>query len=195
MMTPKSYKKQLLQELYAQFPHCSSFPVESTGATKVVYGEGNPDAALLLVGEAPGKQEDELGRPFVGRSGQLLTKALEQCGGLERNDIYITNVVKCRPPNNRTPTTQEAAIFKKLLLIPEINIIRPKVILTLGSVAMEAILENGSKITKIRGTQQHKNGFIVVPTYHPAYILRNPDELKNFCQDIKLAVSLSTKHD
>jgi uracil-DNA glycosylase family 4 len=192
MMTPKLYKKNLLHELYAQFPHCSSFPTESTGATRVVYGEGNPDASLLLVGEAPGRQEDELGRPFVGRSGQLLTKILEE-DGMPRSDVYITNVVKCRPPNNRTPTPQEAAVFKKLLLVPEINIIRPKVILTLGSVALEAILENGAKITKIRGTQQHKNGYIVVPTYHPAYILRNPDELKNFCQDVKLAISLAIK--
>lgn len=188
-MNPKIYKQNLLTELYAHYPTCESFPIETSGATRVVFGEGNPDAALLIIGEAPGKQEDELGRPFVGRSGQLLTRTVESCG-LKRSDVFITNVVKCRPPNNRTPTPQETALYKKLILIPEINIIRPKVILTLGAVALEAMLENGAKISKVRGTIQKKNDLIVVPTYHPAYILRNPAEFKNFSQDIKFAISL-----
>ena len=191
-MDPKIYKQHLLKQLYHSFPHCSNFDVETSGATQVVYGEGNPNAPLMIIGEAPGKQEDELGRPFVGRSGQLLTRTLEQAG-IKRSDVFITNVAKCRPPNNRTPTPQEVALYKKLILIPEIHIIRPKVILTLGSVALEAVLEKGVKITQVRGTLQHRNDLIVIPTYHPAYILRNPNELQNFSNDIKFAISVVKK--
>lgn len=188
-MNKQQYKQQLLNDLYAPFSQCSNFPTETIGATRVVFGEGNPDAQLMFIGEAPGKQEDELGRPFVGRSGMLLNKVLEG-SGLKRNDVFITNVVKCRPPNNRTPTPQEVALYKHLLLTKEINIIQPKVIVTLGAVALEAVLENGAKITKIRGTKQAKNGFTVVPTYHPAYLLRNPGELNKFIEDIQFSISL-----
>ncbi len=188
-MNTKNQKQQLLKELYAPFTECSNFPLETTGATRVVFGEGNPNAQLMIIGEAPGKQEDEQGRPFVGRSGKLLTKVLENLG-LKREEVFITNVAKCRPPNNRTPTTQEVALYKTLILMQEINIIKPKVIITLGAVALEAILENGAKIGKIRGTIQHKNGLTIVPTYHPAYILRNPAKLINFSHDIQLSISL-----
>lgn len=192
-MNTRAYKQQLLTELYHNFPHCNSFPVPSQGATQVVYGQGNPDAALMIIGEAPGKQEDEQGKPFVGRSGQLLTHLLHKAG-LERADVFITNVVKCRPPNNRTPTPQEVAVFKKLVLVPEIHIIRPQVILTVGAIALEAILEQPAKITKMRGTTHTCYQAITIPTFHPAYILRNPQALPDFYRDIQLAVSLIEKN-
>jgi len=188
-MSQKTSKEQLLKKLYKQFSHCSDFPLETTGATRVVFGEGNPDAKLMIIGEAPGKQEDELGKPFVGRSGKLLTSILEQAG-LTRYEIFITNVVKCRPPNNRKPKPHEVALYKKLILLQEIAIINPRVIVTLGATALEALLENGTKISKARGIVQHQNGLLIVPTYHPAYILRNPTKLNDFAQDIKFSKSL-----
>ena len=166
-------KNLLLKKLYSHYPLCSSFPVEFQGATKVVYGEGNPNANIMIIGEAPGKKEDELGRPYVGRSGELLNRTLESVN-INRNDVFITNVVKCRPPNNRTPLPLEIAIYKKLLLLPEIEIINPKIIIATGSVAMRALLDIEKGITKARGIAYHIEGRYIVPTYHPAYILRNP---------------------
>jgi uracil-DNA glycosylase len=182
-------KEELLHTLYQQFPSCLSLPIESQGATKIVYGEGDPNSPIMFIGEAPGKKEDELGRPFVGRSGELLTKALQDLG-VKRTDVFITNVVKCRPPNNRTPTPLEVAVYKKLLLLPEINIISPKLIVTLGSIALKALLDTPLGITKIRGKLQIQNDLAVLPTYHPAYILRNPHELQNFRKDIAFAFAI-----
>jgi uracil-DNA glycosylase family 4 len=187
-------KKKLLDALYEQFPSCKSLPIDSQGATNIVYGEGDPNAEIMLIGEAPGQKEDELGRPFVGRSGQLLTKTLQEAG-LSRNDVFITNVVKCRPPNNRTPTALEVAVYKKFLLLPEIKIIQPKLIITLGSIALKALLDDITlSITKARGKLYKRNDILIMPTYHPAYILRNPEELKTFKHDIEFAVSYLFKH-
>lgn len=180
---------ELLCELYSKFPDCQSLPIDALGATQIVYGEGNPNAQLMIVGEAPGQKEDEVGKPFVGRSGELLTKTLLSLG-IERKDIFITNVVKCRPPNNRTPTPEEIVLYKKYFLIPEIRIIRPKIILTVGNVAFKALLADAATtITKSRGLLFKRDAITIIPTYHPAYILRNPAAFNDFKKDLALAVS------
>lgn len=189
-MTHEYTKQELLKALYSQHSALSTLPIETSGATKIVYGEGDPNAPLMIVGEAPGQKEDELGRPFVGRSGMLLTQTLQKAG-LARNAVFITNVVKCRPPNNRTPTPLEIAVFKKLFLLPEIKIIAPRLILAVGSIATKALFDDPNiSIGKVRGRVTVKNGISILPTYHPAYILRNPAELKTFEKDIQLAISL-----
>ncbi|MFC1841905.1 uracil-DNA glycosylase [Candidatus Dependentiae bacterium] len=190
-MDTKKYKQELLNDLYEPYKNCTMCPLGILGRQNVVFGEGNPDATLMFVGEGPGQKEDQLCRPFVGRSGQLLTKVLEAVG-LSREDVFITNVVKCRPPNNRKPLPNESEICTNLLLFKQIKIIRPKVICTLGSAATQVFLGKDIKITKMRGKMFDKNGFLMIPTYHPAYILRNNRELENFADDIKLAKKHST---
>ncbi len=141
----------------------------------IVFGVGNPDAQIMFIGEAPGHDEDEQGVPFVGRSGKLLTKLLEE-SGLSRDEVYITNVVKCRPHENRAPTVKELNICKNAHLLDEIKIINPKVICTLGSTATKALLGAKSRIAKERGNVHQWEGFVIIPTYHPAYVLRNPSK-------------------
>jgi len=184
------FKINLLKELYAQYPTPQSFGLECPAATQVVYGEGNTNAAIMIVGEAPGEQEDLQARPFVGRSGQLLTKTMGQLG-IPRSELFITNVVKCRPPNNRTPTPEEIEIHKNALLLKEIKIIRPKVIIPVGAVAIAALLPGNSKISKVRGIPHQAHDSLILATYHPAYILRNPPAFTDFCNDLKKAISLS----
>jgi len=189
-MDIKKYKQALLEELYAPYKKCLMCPLGSLGRKNIVFGEGNPNAKLIFIGEGPGQKEDELCRPFVGRSGQLLTKVLEAID-LSREDVFITNVVKCRPPNNRKPLPNESDTCTKLLLFKQIKIIRPKAICTLGSAAIQAFLEKDVKITKIRGKTFKKEKTTIIPTYHPAYILRNKKELENFANDIKLAKKIA----
>jgi len=185
-MDTKSYKEKLLEKLYAPYRHCTACPLGQLGRKNIVFGEGAPNAKLLFIGEGPGREEDILGRPFVGRSGKLLDKILE-VAGLERSDVFIANVVKCRPPGNRKPTPIESRTCKKLLLLKQIKIIRPQLICTLGSSALEALIEQKVAITRMRGTiLQHEN-LTILPTYHPAYILRNRTELETFANDIKKA--------
>jgi len=189
-MDAKDYKLHLLNKLYEPYLKCLQCPLGALGRTHVVFGEGNPDAALMFIGEGPGRDEDEQGRPFVGRSGKLLTKVLSLVG-LDRRDVFITNIVKCRPPNNRKPTPPESSTCKKILLLKQIKIIRPSVICTLGSSALEGLLDEPVKITQMRGKILHFDGAILIPTYHPAYILRNPKELKTLADDIQKAHSLT----
>jgi uracil-DNA glycosylase len=143
----------------------------------LVFGEGNPDAQLMIVGEAPGEDEDLSGRPFVGRAGQLLDKILETVS-IHRDDIYITNIVKYRPPGNRNHTPQETLISEPLLL-EQIRLIRPQVIATLGNVPTQYFLGTKDGITKLHGTWHEWHGVRVFPLYHPAYLLRNPSREKN----------------
>lgn len=138
----------------------------------LVFGEGNPDAQLVLIGEAPGEDEDLSGRPFVGRAGQLLDKILESVG-IHRDDIYITNIVKYRPPGNRNPTPQETLVSEPLLLA-QLKLIRPQVIATLGNVPTQYFLGTKDGITKTHGNWYEWHGVRVFPLYHPAYLLRNP---------------------
>jgi DNA polymerase len=142
----------------------------------LVFGEGNPDADLMIVGEAPGEDEDLSGRPFVGRAGQLLDKIFESVS-LKRDDLYITNMVKYRPPNNRNPTPQETHISEPLLL-EQIKLIRPQIIGTLGNVPTQYFLQTKDGITKLHGKWFQWHGIKVMPLYHPAYLLRNPSREK-----------------
>ncbi|HKI56298.1 MAG TPA: uracil-DNA glycosylase [Trueperaceae bacterium] len=138
----------------------------------LVFGEGNPDARLMLVGEAPGEEEDRAGRPFVGRAGQLLDRVLASVG-LDRDDIYITNMVKFRPPGNRNPRPEEIAASEPVLL-EQIRLIRPQIIATLGNVPTQYFLGTKDGITRTHGKWFEWQGLRVFPLYHPAYLLRNP---------------------
>jgi len=189
-MNAKTYKQSLLDALYAPYRHCTMCPLGTMGRTQVVFGEGNPDADILFIGEGPGASEDEQGRPFVGRSGKLLTKTLEGLG-VARAEVFITNIVKCRPPENRQPTHQEAQICTSLFLFNQTKIIRPTIICTLGATALRSLLGDDIKISKTRGTTLSWDGYPLVPTYHPAYILRNATELPTFVQDLALVIELS----
>ena len=142
----------------------------------LVFGEGDPDANLMIVGEAPGEDEDAQGRPFVGRSGQLLDRILDSVG-LHRDDIYVTNIIKYRPPGNRNPTQPESAASEPLLL-EQIKLIRPQVIATLGNVPTQYFLGTKEGITKTHGNWFEWHGLKIFPLYHPAYLLRNPSREK-----------------
>jgi len=178
-------KFEELQKLYSKFKNCQKCPLKDQGRTQVVFGDGNPNSKLMFIGEGPGRDEDLQGKPFVGRAGQLLTKIINSMN-LKREDVYISNVVKCRPPNNRTPLPNESETCKYLLLFKEIDIIQPKIICTLGSCATKAILGDDIQISKARGNFfTIKEKYLVMPTFHPAYLLRNPDSKKMVWQDMK----------
>lgn len=151
----------------------------------IVFGVGNPDAELMFVGEGPGADEDEQGEPFVGRAGQLLTKMI-QAMGKQRSDVYIANVVKCRPPGNRAPTPDEVAACGPFLR-RQIEAIGPKIICTLGNAATTALLGRNEGITKLRGKFHpfEGGGIVVMPTYHPAFLLRSPDHKKEAWNDLQ----------
>lgn len=188
-MNKASLKQELLSTLYETYTNCSLCPL-SAGRTNIVFGRGNPNASLLLLGEGPGRDEDLQGLPFVGRSGKLLSKTLKSLN-IDESSIYITNVVKCRPPNNRAPQTSEASICTKLLLNKQLEIIQPKIVCTLGSSALKALTIPSKGITKIRGSLQPYKDIFILPTYHPAYILRNNANLTFFAADLKTAHTVS----
>lgn len=152
--------------------------------TQTVFGVGSPTTKLVFLGEAPGADEDKQGEPFVGRAGQLLTKIIEACT-LKREDVYILNVLKCRPPNNRPPTPEESANCKEYL-DAQLEIIKPEFICCLGSTAAKNLLETDVSISKLRGKFQTYRGIRVMCTYHPAYLLRNPDAKKEVWADMKV---------
>jgi DNA polymerase len=155
-----------------------------TGRKQIVFGAGNPSPDLLFIGEGPGAEEDEQGIPFVGRAGQLLTKMIEAMG-LNRDQVYIANVVKCRPPGNRNPEPDEISACSPFLE-NQIEVLRPKVICTLGTFASQTLLKTGQKISNLRGRFHVYKGIPVMPTFHPAYLLRNPSEKKSAWEDIQL---------
>ncbi len=150
---------------------------------KVVFGDGNINAKLMFVGEAPGYDEDRQGVPFVGEAGMLLTKIIEAMG-FKREDVYICNVLKCRPPSNRNPLPEESSLCIKYLY-KQIDQIQPKVICGLGKIASQALLNTNTTITRLRGNWQEFRGIKFMPTYHPAYLLRNPKDKKLVWQDMK----------
>jgi uracil-DNA glycosylase family 4 len=145
----------------------------SQGRTCLVFGEGSPTARLMFVGEAPGAEEDSVGRPFVGEAGKLLTKIIENGMGLKREEVYICNVVKCRPPNNRDPEAEEVRTCLSFLE-QQVNLVKPEVICTLGRIAAQTLLGREFKITQERGNWFSYAGIPLMATFHPAYILRNP---------------------
>lgn len=181
-MDEKNRKAAALTELYSLYQNCTSCPLANLGRNKIVFGTGNPMSKIMLIGEGPGEKEDELGLPFVGRSGNLLTRMLA-IAGINRQDIFITNIVKCRPPHNRKPTALESTTCKKILLEKQIEIINPDILCTLGSCPLESLLESKVSITKIRGQLLTWNNRHLIPTFHPAYILRNPVMLDYCIED------------
>lgn len=152
----------------------------------IVFGVGNPHATLMFVGEAPGRDEDAKGEPFVGRAGKLLDKIIEAMN-LKREEVYIGNVAKCRPPENRQPASDEMATCLPFLR-EQINIIQPKIIVTLGATAIQGLLATEEKISQLRGKWINWDGVWVMPTYHPAFLLRNPAMKKPVWEDMQLVM-------
>lgn len=150
---------------------------------KLVYGVGNPNARLVLVGEAPGREEDQKGEPFVGEAGRLLDRILLAMG-MQREEVYICNVLKCRPPDNRDPQPDEVAACEAFL-IRQIMAIKPQVIIGLGRFAVHSLLKSKVPISRIRGEWQTYQGIPLMPTYHPAYLLRNPEGKRDVWEDMK----------
>ena len=163
---------------------CSKCPLATQGRAQVVFGKGSSNAKLMFIGEGPGKDEDLQGIPFVGRSGQLLTKIIEAMG-LTRDEVYISNVVKCRPPKNRAPLPGESLTCKTNLLFKELEIVQPQIICTLGATATKQLLGQGIAISRIRGTFIDFNGYTIMPTFHPAYLLRDPRKKREVWEDMK----------
>ena len=151
--------------------------------TRIVFGVGNPEAELVFVGEAPGRDEDLQGEPFVGRAGQLLTKMISAMG-YSRDRVYIANIIKCRPPENRNPEPDEIASCEPFL-IRQLGAIRPKVICALGKFAAQTLLKTEEKISSLRGRWFVYQGIRILPTYHPAYLLRNPEEKRVVWEDLQ----------
>jgi uracil-DNA glycosylase family 4 len=171
-----------LAELEHEALACTRCPLAG-GRTTVVFGVGDPNADLMFVGEAPGADEDEQGVPFIGRAGQLLTKIIESIG-LSRDDVYIANVIKCRPPGNRNPEPDEIAECEPFL-VRQIQSVRPKVIVALGTFAAHALLHTDAPISRLRGTFHEYQGAKLLPTFHPAYLLRSPDRKRDVWEDMK----------
>ena len=159
---------------------------------KVVFGEGHPHADVLFIGEAPGAMEDSSGNPFVGRSGDLLTKMIEKVLLVSRKDVYITNIVKCRPPNNTIPTPTQAHTCQPYLM-KQIELIQPKFIVTLGATAYHYLTGDDTDIAKVRGTIHKQHNYTVIPTYHPSYLLRNPSAKKEVFEDLLKVKALMDK--
>ncbi|MCK5457640.1 MAG: uracil-DNA glycosylase [Melioribacteraceae bacterium] len=180
--TLESADYKSLNELYDNIHDCQKC---SLGATrnKFVFGVGNPNADLMLIGEAPGAEEDKQGIPFVGRAGKLLTDILKAIN-FEREEVYIANILKCRPPNNRDPLPSEREVCKPYLY-KQIELIKPKIILCLGKVASNVLLNKNDSLTKLRGDVHDLNGIKAMVTYHPAALLRNPHWKKGTWEDVQ----------
>lgn len=179
-LTPST---ETFEQIHAEIGDCTRCPLHLE-RTHVVHTEGNRKARLMFVGEAPGADEDIQARPFVGRAGQLLTKIIEAIG-LKREEVLIGNVNRCRPPGNRAPTTEEATTCKPYLL-REIAIVQPEVIVVLGNTAMKNLLDTREGITRLRGRFQDYKGIKVMPTFHPAYLLRDPSKKRETWEDLKM---------
>jgi DNA polymerase len=162
------------------------------GRNSIVFGEGNPKAVLVFVGEGPGQEEDVQGRPFVGSAGQLLTDIIVKGMKLKREDVYICNIVKCRPPDNRNPEPDEIGSCEPFL-VRQLKAIGPRVIVALGNVAARTLLKTGEGITALRGTWHDYQGIPLMPTFHPAYLLRNPKDKKLVWEDIQKVMAKMKK--
>jgi len=154
------------------------------GRTHLVFGVGNPDADVMFVGEGPGRDEDLQGEPFVGRAGQLLTDIITKGMKLRREEVYIANVVKCRPPRNRDPEPDEVGSCEPFL-IRQIELVKPRVIIALGKFAAQTLVRSAAPISRLRGQWHDYHGIRLMPTFHPAYLLRNPGEKRLVWEDIK----------
>lgn len=175
-----------VDELRAAIGDCQRCKLCS-GRTNLVFGIGNPRAKLMFVGEGPGRDEDLQGEPFVGRAGRLLTDIITKGIGIKREDVYICNVVKCRPPDNRNPEPDEVAACEPFLN-KQIALVRPEIIVGLGKFAVQTLLQSKLPITKLRGNWHNYQGIKLMPTFHPAYLLRNPADKKLVWEDIKKVI-------
>jgi uracil-DNA glycosylase family 4 len=192
---PLTFSKNAAEALLAirdDIGDCTRCKLHLLGRTQVVFGVGNSDADLMFVGEAPGGDEDVQGIPFVGRAGQLLTKIIEAIG-LTRDDVYIANIIKCRPPQNRNPEPDEVATCEPFLF-RQIDIIKPKIIVALGKYAAQTLLRTERPISRLRGQQFDYRGATLIPTFHPAYLLRNPSSKREVWEDMKLVKRLLTEN-
>jgi DNA polymerase len=178
-------RRRQLDVLQQQVARCTRCPELVRNRTQTVFGVGNPEARLVFFGEGPGADEDRLGEPFVGRAGQLLNDIISKGMGMKREDVYIMNVVKCRPPGNRNPTGQEAESCREFFE-QQLKIIQPEFICCLGAVAATTLLETNQAIGRLRGRLHDYYGIHVLATYHPAYLLRNPSAKKEVWKDIQL---------
>ena len=169
-----------LREFIGDCTRCKLAPLR----TNLVFGVGNPQADLMFIGEGPGAEEDLRGEPFVGRAGQLLTDIIERGMGMTRAEVYICNVIKCRPPENRNPEPDEVAACEPFLL-RQIDLVRPRVIVGLGTFAVQAVLKLKTPISKLRGNWHEVRGIKLMPTFHPAYLLRNPGDKRLVWSDIQ----------
>ncbi|MGE3844271.1 MAG: uracil-DNA glycosylase family protein [Vicinamibacterales bacterium] len=180
-----------LTALRAEIGDCTRCKLHTLGRSQVVFGVGNPRADLMFAGEAPGQDEDRQGVPFVGRAGQLLTKIIEAMG-MRREDVYIANVIKCRPPGNRNPEPDEVATCEPFLF-RQIAIVKPKVIVALGTFATRTLLQTNEPISRLRGRAYEFRGASLVPTFHPAFLLRSPQFKRETWEDMKMVMELLKK--
>ena len=179
-------KSRALEELKDKVLQCRLCALRND-CRQVVFGEGAPRARVMLIGEGPGEEEDRLGRPFVGRAGQMLDKILAACGFNRFTHTYIANIVKCRPPQNRIPTPEERLLCKTHLL-KQIEIIDPVIIILLGATALQGLIDPSAKITGMRGVWLNWQDAWVMPTYHPAALLRNASLKRPAWEDFRLVV-------
>ncbi len=175
-------RQESLEEIAAELENCRRCPL-CEGRKTIVFGVGNPRARLVFVGEAPGREEDEKGEPFVGEAGRLLDRILFAMG-LQRDEVYICNVEKCRPPQNRDPRPEEIEACEPFLK-RQLAAIQPRVIVALGRFAVQTLLRDASPIGRLRGHWRQYEGIALMPTYHPAYLLRNPAGKREVWEDMK----------
>jgi DNA polymerase len=171
-----------LKDLEKRVRNCRKCELHQS-RTQIVFGVGSPQSELVFVGEAPGGEEDRQGIPFVGRAGQLLTRIIEAMG-MKREEVYICNVLKCRPPENRDPTLDEV-VFCEPYLLKQLEILQPKVIVALGRFAVQSLLRSSTPISRLRGEWHDYHGIPLMPTFHPAYLLRNPSGKAKVWDDMK----------
>ena len=179
---------ECLRSIRAELCDCTRCKLHGLGRRQIVFGVGNPAADLMFVGEAPGADEDVQGIPFVGRAGQLLTKMIEAMG-LRRDEVYIANVLKCRPPNNRDPQPDEVESCEPFLF-KQIASVQPKVIIALGAFAARALLKTQDPISRMRGRVYSYRGAQLIPTFHPSFLLRSPGYKREAWEDLKKALGL-----
>ena len=172
-----------LEDIRTELGDCTRCKLHS-GRLNIIFGEGNPRAGLVFVGEAPGRDEDRQGRPFVGRAGQLLTDIIKAMG-LTRDDVYICNILKCRPPKNRNPEPDEITACEPFL-VKQLQSLQPRVICALGKFAAQTLLKTDTAISVLRGRFHSYHGIRLMPTYHPAYLLRNPGAKKQVWEDVQM---------
>ena len=187
ILTPTEKKQQRLLKFYKQIRFCQKCELSQT-RHNLVFGAGNPNADIMLIGEAPGHEEDFQGKPFVGTAGQLLTRILAAIN-LKREDVYITNIIKCRPPQNRDPLPTEQKTCKSYLY-RQIEVIEPKFILILGRIAAQVLLDTSKSMTELRGKVYNYKDIQLIVTYHPAALLRNYQWKKDTWEDVRLLQKL-----